>query len=193
MAGKSKGYSFDWIRLLLFAIIGLIALLFYAIIVQSSSNLVIFLYFTVGILIYFKRRTVRGWIYNKLLLRTKRILAYIPTVIWGGFAVFGIFIFGVFVGLAFQDPNEHKLEDNRISKYQDVIDSYQTLSKLFYLQGQDMDIITNSNSWENNPEEFSDAVSSYYQKRDEILFQFGKIYERRSRASLPDDPYIKTE
>jgi hypothetical protein len=56
-----------------------------------------------------------------------------------------------------------------------------------------MDIITNINSWESDPEELRDALDSYHQKRDEILFEFGRIYEVRDRANLPSDPYIKTE
>lgn len=125
-----------------------------------------------------------------------KILSKIPIIIWGGFAVFGIFIFGVFVGLAASEtPDPYLTSDTekRMEEYRQVINAYQDLSKLFYMQGQDMDIITDFSRWEENPGELRDALDSFHQKRDEILFEFGRVYEVRNRANLPQDPYIKTE
>lgn len=126
--------------------------------------------------------------------KVKNILQKIPTVIWGGFAVLGIFLFGFLIGA---EVNNNTLkEDFNISsqseKYRDVIDGYQDLSKIIYLQQQDMDIITNSSMWQDHPEEVYDAISSYQDERDSILFQFGRIYELRNKASLPRDENLKS-
>lgn len=129
----------------------------------------------------------------KILGILKKVIREIPTVIWGAFAVIGIFIFGFVSGYALNEPAYESLRQEDNAKYMDVIDSYQKLAEYVYLQNQDMDIITNVTSWDSNPQEVYEAIQSYKQKRDEILFQYGKIFERRERASLPDDPYIKTE
>ncbi len=132
----------------------------------------------------------KKWVLNK----GRLLVAQIPTVIWGAFAVLGIFIIGILVGTATpaqssQGPQESKKE----LEYRQVIDGYQNVSKLFYLQQQDMDIVTNTSSWQEHPEEVIDAISSYHQKKDEILFQWGRIYELRKKAGLSDDIYFKTE
>lgn len=122
------------------------------------------------------------------------IFKKIPTIIWGGFAVFGIFLFGVLVGgLPSQtDVNSNTKISSQSDKYKNVIDGYQDLSRLFYLQQQDMDIIIDSSIWQDHPEELSDAISSYKKERDEILFQFGRVYELRNKASLPRDENLKS-
>lgn len=124
-----------------------------------------------------------------------RVINYVPKVIWGGFAVFGIFLFGFLVGASIdkttlQDGSDTPLQK---SELRNVIDGYQDLSRLFYLQQQDMDIIVDTSAWQNNPEELSDALRSYQEKRDQIIFQYGRIYESRSRAGLPRDENLKTE
>lgn len=92
--------------------------------------------------------------------------------------------------------NKDKIDTNKSEKsaqMTDVLNNYQGLSRLFYLQQQDMDIITNISGWENNPQEIYDAIYSYKQKKNEILFQWGRLYELRKKAGLSTDTYLKLD
>lgn len=118
-------------------------------------------------------------------------------VVWSVFAIFGVFVFGFIFGSTAKDFNQN---DNTITNQNtkdaqmtDVLNNYQGLSKLFYLQQQDMDIITDSSKWTDNPQELSDAIQSYKQKKDEILFQWGRLYELRKKAGLADDPNLHAD
>ena len=135
-----------------------------------------------------KKKLSFAFSYKKSIPILKSVMRKIPLVIWGGFAVFGIFVFGLFVAFAVEDvPKDDltsKLSDNKSEQYLDVINSYQEISRLYYYQQQDIDIIADYNNWQDNPEELYDALSSYKQKKDEILFQLGRIYELRKKAGL---------
>ena len=202
MAGRKKRYFHDRIRLLAYSILGLSVLLFYVFIYQNPSNFFLFLYFVGGTVIFFKRKAIYRWFsHTSLGIRVLglkrypiRILSAIPRVIWGASAIFGIFLFGVIAGSATSANSTHTPTDTkRELEYRQVIDGYQDISRLFYLQQQDMDIVTDSSIWQDHPEELTDAIASYHQKKNEILFQFGRIYELRRSAGLSDDKYLKVD
>lgn len=121
----------------------------------------------------------------------------IPRVAWGTVAVFGVFCLGFVFGSISQSGyiNEQasQKQGEKNAQLTDVLNNYQGLSRLFYLQQQDMDIITDTSQWSINPQELADAISSYKQKKDEILFQWGRLYELRRKAGLPSDPNLKRE
>lgn len=124
----------------------------------------------------------------KIIYGIKSVFRKIPMIIWGGFAVFGIFVFGLLAGFAISDLPEEEaspsLSESKNTQYLEVIDSYQEVSKLYNYQQQDMDIIADYNSWRANIGEVYEAINSYKQKRDEILFQLGRVYELRKKAGL---------
>jgi hypothetical protein len=123
-----------------------------------------------------------------------RLLSKIPSVIWGAFAIFGIFLFGAIAGSATSaNSTQAPTDTKRELEYRQVIDGYQDISRLFYLQQQDMDIVTDASIWQEHPEELTDAIASYHQKKNEILFQFGRLYELRRSAGLSDDKYLKVD
>ncbi len=126
-----------------------------------------------------------------------RFLRKIPKVAWVGSALFGIFTAGFLLGAVSQSAYlQEKASDSKSKKDGDlseVLNNYQGLSKLFYLQQQDMDIITDTSQWSSNPQELTDAISSYRQKKNEILFQWGRLYELRRKAGLPSDQNLKME
>lgn len=124
-------------------------------------------------------------------------LSSVSRLVWGFFAVCGILIIGIFVGASTQgDYNKSessKVQSEQKAKLNDVLQNYQGLSKLFYLQSQDMDILTDPTIWQDDPQQFTDTLNSYHQEKDEILFQWGRLYELRKKAGLPDDPNLKVE
>lgn len=205
MAGRKTKFTIsNQYKLIIFLFIPLLLLPVYVSFVDVfgvfiARLLFLAIIFWIGHRLFKKTRSIlyikekRSQFYKRFI---KPVIAKVPAVVWGGFAVFGIFLFGFLVGLAAGeegDVQEYAKEDKQAVEYRGVIHAYQDLSRLFYLQGQDMDIITNYPSWESDPQELADAISSYKQKKEEILFQLGILYEKRQRANLPEDPYTKTD
>lgn len=126
-----------------------------------------------------------------------RVVTKIPKIVWIGCALFGIFSIGFIIGSVSQsgytDEKTVQKQGEKNAQITDILNSYQGLSKLFYLQQQDMDIITDTSQWSANPQELADAISSYKQKKDEIIFQWGRLYELRRKAGLPSDQSLKVE
>jgi len=137
----------------------------------------------------FKFSRLSGFVF-KLVKRIRRVA-------WGTVAVFGVFCLGFIFGSISQsgyiNEKASQKEGERNAQLTDVLSNYQGLSKLFYLQQQDMDIITDTSQWSTNPQELTNAISSYKQKKDEILFQWGRLYELRRKAGLPSDQNLKME
>jgi len=115
-------------------------------------------------------------------------LSLVPRAIWFLGAIFGIFIFGVFVGMSFTDmEGGYDLNPGKFGKdqaYYDIIKSYETLNNEYYEMMQDMEILTDVKSWEDDPESVFNAIDGYRQRRDRILFDQGIIYEKREKAEL---------
>jgi len=135
--------------------------------------------------------------FPRVLSFVMRVIKRIPRVAWGTAAVFGVFCLGIVVGSISQSgyvsEQASQKQGEKCAQLTDVLNNYQGLSKLFYLQQQDMDIITDTSQWSTNPQELTDAISSYKQKKNEILFQWGRLYELRRKAGLPSDPNLKAE
>lgn len=113
-------------------------------------------------------------------------LGQIPRAIWFLGAIFGIFIFGVFVGASFteyEDLNEFGFE-GKDAQYYDIIKSYEELNRKYYLMMEDMEIVTDVDGWEDDPESVYSAIEGYRDRRDEILFDQGILYEKREQADL---------
>lgn len=109
-----------------------------------------------------------------------------PAIVWGAFAVFGIFIFGALVGSATTSEPAHENPPflERQESYDELIVAYEELTDLFLYQNQDAEIMSDPEMIINFPEEADDAYRSYQQKRDEIIFQAGRISELRKNAGL---------
>ncbi len=134
---------------------------------------------------------------RKRFIILRKVVRKIPRFVWGTFAVLGIFIVGFVLGVRiqseYQSDNNTTDQNEKMGKYQDVLNTYQGISRLIFLQQQDMDIITDSSKWQEDPQELTDAIQSYKQEKDEMLFQWGRLYELRRKAGLPEDPNIKAE
>lgn len=198
MAGNEKEYLRDRIKLLYYAVLLFTLWLLLLAVFQNVVNFYIFVAFLIiGGFTYFKRKSIKKWVKKQLASKYPRVLiSTIPTVVWGGFAVLGIFFFGLFIGLAFVEDTSMtvpKEQTEQVENYKDVISAYKNVSKLYFLQGQDMDIITDMSKWDQYPDEVFQAIASYKQKKDEIIFEYGRLYEIMRRAKVPTDPFLKTE
>lgn len=118
----------------------------------------------------------------------KEIIRNIPRAAWVVSSVFGIFMFGLILGfMGGQDEANLKLRsatDEGKKNYIEVINAYEKIGDLYFQQGEDVSIMTNTNLWASDPQEVVEAIQSFKQKRDEIIFQQGVISEARRRAEL---------
>lgn len=140
------------------------------------------------------RDKVSRIIKNTLIVKTAKPIAYvfiffglIPKAIWFLGAIFGIFIFGVFMGMEYsEEPNElNRFEVvGKDAEYYDLIRSYEDLNKKYYKMLGDMEVLTDVSRWEEEPERVYDAVEGYKDNRDQIIFEQGIIYEKRQQAGL---------
>lgn len=137
-----------------------------------------------------KIRKGRFYVFSKLLSKLdfissiKEIVKNIPRAAWAVAAFFGIFMFGLVLGFTWGQEDATLKPDPNKDNMLEVISAYEKIGNLYYQQGEDVSIMTNTNLWTSSPEEVVDAIQSYKQKRDEIIFQQGVISESRKRAGL---------
>ena len=115
----------------------------------------------------------------------------IPKLIWGAFAVFGIFSIGFIVGIyaisgANTEPYKSLYKQN--TQLLNLIGGYEDMGRLYRLQGQNVGVIIDPDIIYNHPEEFTQALNSIKSYRDQILIEQGVITERRHQAGFIDSP-----
>ena len=117
------------------------------------------------------------------------ILPKIPRLAWGFAAAVGFVSMGMVFGfrLGIESGSSAKSDNNgeQSKSYINLIDAYENESDLYLKQNDDVRVLLDTNIIQNHPEELNDAIRSYYQKRDEIIFGAGRISELRRRAGLP--------
>ncbi len=127
---------------------------------------------------------------KKKLNKDKVILIKSSIVVWGLFALFGAFALG---GLVEHQRNEYTLADDtpyqnlmdKIDRYDNLLEGYEDLSKLYSDQGENLSIIFNTTLWETHPEEIEQALASMKQYREKIINQRGKIDGLRKAVGIP--------
>ncbi len=123
----------------------------------------------------------------------------IPTIIWVFCALFGLFtagiLFGAFLSLSpiVPRPSEYEVLETGNRQYLELVRSYETLSDLYNIQGDNVDTILDKDTLFTNPEEAADAFSQMDDTRDLILIQFGKIDQLRKAAGLPEEDFQKAQ
>lgn len=117
------------------------------------------------------------------------VFSKIPRLAWGVAAAIGFLFIGLVIGFDLGGKNESsaKSDNNgeQSKSYINLIDAYESESDLYLKQNDDVRVLLDMNILQNHPEEINDAIRSYYQKRDEIIFGAGRISELRRRAGLP--------
>lgn len=129
--------------------------------------------------------------FKSLYIKTKKIgiLSKIPRLAWGTAAAIGFLFIGLVIGFDLGGKNENTVKSENSAEqsksYINLIDAYENESDLYLKQNDDVRVLLDTNIIQNHPEELNDAIRSYYQKRDEIIFGAGRISELRRRAGLP--------
>ena len=125
--------------------------------------------------------------YKRFAFGLTRFYRKVPALVWGSAAVFGIFALGVIAGIALNDGTEslaYKDLEEKQGKYEDLIRGYEELSGLYTVQGENINIITDTNMLTNYPNEYFEAYQSIGEVRDKIIFQEGRISEMRKEAGF---------
>ena len=138
-----------------------------------------------------KKGLLRGATFRSLYSKTKKmgVFSKIPRLAWGVAAAIGFLVIGLVIGFDLGGKNENKVRfgngAEQSKDYINLIDAYENESDLYLKQNDDVRVLLDMNILQNHPEEINDAIRSYYQKRDEIIFGAGRISELRRRAGLP--------
>lgn len=122
----------------------------------------------------------------------KKVLSFIPGIVWGIFAVIGILFVGLMLGYSVAaDPNytpsELQASAQRNKELLRLVDGYEDLSNLYQIQGQNVGVVLDRDIALTHPEEIDDAYDSMSQYKNMIQLQYGRIIEMRHDAGLPED------
>lgn len=98
----------------------------------------------------------------------------LPKLIWGAFAVIGILVIGILLGIYFytrtsdiEDPEIALFKEN--AKLRNLIEDYEELSELYFKQGENVGIVLDPDVYYSNPDQTYEAVLALKQFREMII------------------------
>lgn len=123
----------------------------------------------------------------------------IPTLIWATFAIIGVLIVGVAIGISFSQstyvssPSEYEVLKTNNDQYLNVIRGYETLTDLYYSQGKSVSSLLGSDKLPDNQNLIEQLLTNIKNTRDLILVQEGRMLELRKNANLPPQDLQKAQ
>lgn len=105
--------------------------------------------------------------------------------------VIGVLTIGTIFGYAIAHNPRSEMSENEALQEQNeklikLVNDYDKINKQFFIMMQDMEIVTDLDKIQQDPERFTEIVNMFDEKKNRILFDQGIIYEKRSQAGLGD-------